>query len=118
MPENFESPIFDLDEIPEDRWKHLPLNCLRTKTSKDVSLTVIITCLKCTFNYDFCVRVTAHPLGTPNGSKQINLGDHQPFLRSLPDALNLHEIFPESHLNIYQLQILVELKTCLDLRFY
>ena len=45
MPQKIASPILDLDEIPEDECRHL-LNFLWTKTSKDVSLTIIITCLK------------------------------------------------------------------------
>ena len=63
MPQKFESLILDLDEIPEDECKDIPLNCPWTVTSKDESVTVIITCLEWTFNYDSYVRVTAHPQG-------------------------------------------------------
>ena len=120
MPQNFESPILDLDEIPEDECKYLPLNCVWTSTSDDVSLTVIKTCLKRTCNSDFCVRLTAYPLGVPNVSKQIDLDDHHLLLRScaVTHALNLFEVFLEPPLNAYQLEILEELIEYLDLKFY
>ena len=82
-----------------------------------MSLTVIITCLKWTMDYDFCVRVTAYPLGSPNVSKQIDLVDHHPLLTSLTDALNLYEAFREPHLNPYQLNILEELMEYLHFNF-
>ena len=85
MPQNL---TLDLDDLPENECKHIPLKCPWTITSNGESLTVIITCLKWTFNCDFCVRVTAHPQGAPNFPKQIDLGDHHPLLRSLTDALN------------------------------
>ena len=88
MRQSFERPIQDLDEIPEDECKRIPLNCNWTITSEDVSLTVIITYLTSTFNYEFCVRVTAYPLGAPIVSQQLDLDDHHPLLRSLTDALN------------------------------
>ena len=118
MPLNFGSPIPDLDETLEDECKHLLLNCLWTITSEDASGTVIITCLKWTFNCDFSVRVTAHPQEAPNVSKQIDLDNYHAFLRSLTDALNLYEVFPQPHLNTYQLEILEELIEHLDLKFY
>ena len=55
-------------------------------TSKDESLTVIMTSLKWTFIYDFCVRVTAHPQAAPNVSKQIDLDDHHRLLTHLIDT--------------------------------
>ena len=94
MPQKLESSITHLDELPEEKCKHIPLNCIWPIISQDTSLTVIITCLKWTINLEFCVRVTAYPLGTPNPSKQINLDDHHPLLRSLTDALHLYEAFP------------------------
>ena len=106
MPQNFESPILDLDKIPEDECKHVPLNCLWTINSQDVSLTVIITCLKRTFNYGCCIRVTAYPLGVPTASKQIDIDDDHHLLRSLTDALNSYEAFPEPHLYTYQCEFL------------
>ena len=59
-----------------------------------------------TFDFEFCVRVTAYQLGAPNTSKQIDLDDHHPLLRSLTDALHLYEAFPEPHLNSHQLESL------------
>ena len=76
MPKNVEGSTLDLDKIPEDECKQITLNCpWKTKViivSKGESLTAIINRLKLTFNYDFCVRVTAHPEGAPNISKQID----------------------------------------------
>ena len=109
MPQKFERSTTNLDDIPEIESKHIPLNCVWTITSEETSLTVIITYLKWTFNCDLCVRVTAYPLGAPNVSKQIDLDDHHPLLRSLTDAHNLHEDFPEHHLNSHQLEFLEEL---------
>ena len=118
MPQKVGSPITNLDDIPEIEFKHIPINCLWTITSEDTSLTVIITCLKWTFNFDLCVRVTAYPLGSPNASKQMDLDDHHPLLRSLTDALNLYEAFPEPHLNPCQIEILEELMEYLHFKFY
>ena len=97
MPQKFQSSIRNLDDIPEIESKHIPTICLWNITSEDTSLTVIIPCLKWTFKYDFCVRVTAYPLRSPSASKQIDLDDHYPLLRSLTDALSLCEAFPEPH---------------------
>ena len=44
--------------------------------------------------FEFCVRVTAYHLGAPKTSKQIDLDDHHPLLRTLADALHLYEAFP------------------------
>ena len=117
MPQKLESSITQLDELPEDECKHLPLNCLWPVTSQDTNLTVIITCVKRTFNYEFCVRVTAYPLGTANLSKQIDLDDHHPLLRSLTDALNLYEAVPEPYLNSHPLENLEELMEYLHFNF-
>ena len=106
MPQKCESSITHLDELPEEECKHIPLNCLWPINSQDTNLTVIITCLKWTFNYEFCVRVTAYMLGAPNTSTQIDLDDHHPLLRGLTDALHLYQAFPEPHLNSYQLEFL------------
>ena len=95
MLKTFESSITHLDELPEEECKHIPLNCIWPITSEHTNLTVIITCLKWTFNFELCVRVTAYQLGSPNISKQIDLDDHNPLLRSLTDALHLYEAFPE-----------------------
>ena len=106
-----------LDKIPEIECKHVTLNCPWIITSKDETLTVIITCLKWTFNYDFWIRVTVHPEGNSDLSKRIDLDDDHPLLKSLSDALNLYEDFPEPHLNSFQLEILEELIEYLYLKF-
>ena len=117
MPKNFESSITHLDELPEEECKHIPLNCIWPITSQVTNLTVIITCSKRTFNFEFCVQVTACPLGSPNISKQTDLDDHQPLLRSLTDALHLYEAFPEPHLNSHKLENLEELMEYLHFKF-
>ena len=117
MPQNFESSITHLDELPEEECKRIPLNRIWPITSQDTNLTVIITCLKWTFNFEFCVRVTTYPLGTPYISKQIDLDDHHPLLRSLTDALNFFEAFPEPELISHQLEKLEELIECLHFKF-
>ena len=68
-------------------------------------------------HFEFCVRVTAYQLRAPNISKQIDLDDHHPLLRSLTDALHLYEAFPEPHLNSHQLEHLDELMEYLHFNF-
>ena len=108
MPQKSENLPPNWDDI-DDECQHIPLNCPWTITSGNESLTVVITCLKCTFNYDFWIRVTAHPEGNPIISKQIDNNKHNPLLIYLSEALDDCEDFPEPHLNSYQLQILGEL---------
>ena len=115
MPQKLDNS--PLDKIPENECKHVPLNCPWTINSHDDALTVIFNYLKWTFNYDFWIRVRVHPEGNSGISKQIDLNDHHPLLKSLSDALNLYENFPEPHLNSFQLEILEELKEYLYLKF-
>ena len=103
--------------MPKNECKHVPLKCPWIITSKDETLTVIITCLKWTFNYDFWIRVTVHPEGDSDLSKQIDPDDHHSLLKSLSDAPNLYEDFPEPHLNSFQIDILEELMEYLYLKF-
>ena len=119
VPQQLESSIFHLDQLPEEECKHIPLNCLWPITSQDTNLTVVITFLfqLQTFNYDFCVRVTAYPLGAANFSKQIDLDDHHALHRSLTDALKLHEVFPEPYMNSHQLEFLEKLMEHLHFKF-
>ena len=117
MPQNVESLILGLDERPEGECKLIPLNCPWTLTSKDERLAVILACLNWTFNYGFCVRLIAHPEGTPNVSKQLDPDDHHPLLISLIDALYIYETFPEPHLNTHQLDIVDDIMEYLDLNF-
>ena len=117
MPKKVEGSITHLDELPEKECNHIPLKCIWPIASQDTNLTVIITCLKRTFNPELCVQVTAYQLEAPNISKQIDLDDHHPLRRSLTDALHLYEAFPEPHLNSHQLEILEELMEYLHFKF-
>ena len=117
MPQKIESSITHLDELPEEECKHIPLNCNWPITSQNTNQTIIITCLKWTFNFEFSVRVTAYQLGASNISKQIDLDDNHPLQRSLTDPLHLHESFPEPHFNSHQFENLEELMEYLHFKF-
>ena len=117
MPQKFESSITHLEKLPEEECKHIPLNCIWPITSQFTNITVIITCLKWTFKFEFCVQVTAYPLGAPNNSKQIDLYYHHFLLRSLTHALHLYEPFPEPHFSSHQLKTLEELMEYLHFKF-
>ena len=117
MPKKNGSSITHLDDLPEEECNQIPLNCIWPITSQDTNQTVIITCLKWTFNHEFCVRATAYQLGAPNISKQIDLDDHHPLLRSFTDALYLYEAFPEPHLKSHQLECLKDLMEYLHFKF-
>ena len=108
MPQKFENLPPNWDDI-DNECQHTPLNCPWTITSGNETLTVLIICLKWTFNYDFWIRVTAHPDGNPNISKQIDINQHNPLLTSLSEAQDDYEDFPETHLNSYHFHILGEL---------
>ena len=108
MPQKFENLPPNWDNI-DNECQHLPLNCPWTITSANETLTVVITSLKWTSNYDSWIRVTAHPEGNLIISKQTDIDKHNPLLESLSEALEDYEDFPESYLNSYQLQILGEL---------
>ena len=117
MPKKSENSITHLGDLPEEQCNHIPLNCIWPITPQDTNQTVIITCLKGTFNFAFFVRVTAYQMGTPHISKQIDLDDNHPLLRSLTDALHLYEAFPEPPLNSHQLESLEELMEYLHFNF-
>ena len=117
LPKKFESSITHLDDLPEEECKHIPLNCIWPITSQETNQTVFITCIKRTFNFEFCVRGTAYQLGAPNNLKQIDLDDNHPLLRSLTGALHLYEAFPEPHLTSHQLENLEELMEYLHFKF-
>ena len=105
MPQNLPPNCDDI----EDECQHIPLNCPWTTNCENETLTVVITCLKRTFNYDFWIRVTAHPERNPSVSKQIDINKHNPLLVSLSEALDDYEDFPEPQLNSYQHQNLGQL---------
>ena len=108
MPQNLENIPPNWDEI-HDECQHIPLNCPWTITSGTETLTVVITCIKWTFNYDLWIRVTAHPERNPNISKQIDINKNNPLLESSSEVLDEYEDFPEPHINSYQLHNLGEL---------
>ena len=108
MPQKSETLPPNWDDI-DDECQHFPLNCPWIITSGTETLTVVLTCLKWTFRYDFWIRVTAHPEGNTNIPKQRDINKHNPLLESLSKALDEYEGFPEPHLNSYQLHFLGEL---------
>ena len=108
MPLKLEKLPPNWDDI-EGECQHIPLNCPWTITSENGTLTVVITCLKWTFNYDFWIRVTAHSEGNPSISKQKDINKQNPLHVSLSEALDDYEEFPEPHLGSHQLHILGEL---------
>ena len=108
MPQKSENLPPNWDEI-NDECRHNPLNCPRTITPGNETPRVVVTCLKWTFNYDFWIRVTAHPEGNPKILKQIDINKRNPLPESLSDALDEYEDFPEPHLNFFQLHVFGEL---------
>ena len=108
MPYEFKNFPTNWNDI-DDECQHNPLSCLWTITSENETLTVVITCLKCTFNYDFWKKMTAHPERNPSFPKQTDINKHNPLLVSLSEALDDYEDFTEAHLNSYQLHIVGEL---------
>ena len=108
MPQKSENLPPNWDDI-DDECQHISLKCPWTITSGNETLTVVITRLKWTFNYDFWIRVTAHPEGNPNISKQIDINKDNTLLESLSEALDEYEDFLQPHLNSYQPHILGEL---------
>ena len=117
MPQKIDSTLLDWDKIPEDECQHNTLNSSWTTTSKNKGVTVVQTLSNMAFNYNFCVPVTAHPQGSTNNSKQIDIDDYHPLLRSSTDGLSLYGAFPEPHFNTHRLDILEKLSEYLDLNF-
>ena len=98
LPQNSENLPPTWDNI-DDECQHIPLICPWTITSENETLTVVITCMKLTFNYDFWIIVTAHPEGNPSFLKQIDNNERNPFLVSLSEAIDDYEDFPEADVN-------------------
>ena len=114
MPRKIENLPPNWDDNEED-CQHIPLNLSSTITSDDETLAVVMTCLKWTFNYDFWIRVIAHPEENPNTSKRTDSNKHHPLLEPLSEASNDYVDFPEPHLNSHQLHVLGKL---LDFSFW
>ena len=108
MLQIFENLPPNWDDI-DDECQHTPLNCPWTITSENEALTVVITRLRWTLNFDFWIRVTAHLEGNPIISKQIENNQHRTLLAPVSEALNDYEDFPETHLISYQLHFPGEL---------
>ena len=98
MPQKIEDFPTNWNDI-EEECQHVPLNCPWTFTCEDGTLAFIITSLKWTFNYDFWIRVTAHPERNANILKQINIDKHHLLLESLSEALDDYVKLPDPHLN-------------------
>ena len=92
----------------EEECQQVPLKCPWTITCEDETLAFILTSLEWTFNYDFWIRVTAHPDENPNIPKESIINKHHPLLESLADALNDYAKVREPHLNSLQLHFLGE----------
>ena len=103
MPQKFENLPPNWDNIDD-----VPPNCPCTITSENETLTVAITCLKWTFNYDFWIKVTARPERNPNISKQIDINKHNPLLESMSEAPDDYGDFPVPHLFSYHFHNLGE----------
>ena len=112
MPQKSETLPPNWDAIDHE-CQHIPLNCPWTITSGNEILIVTITGLKWNFNYYYWIRVTAHPKGKPNISKQIDINKHNPLLESISEALDEYEDYPEPHLNSFPLHIPGELQDSL-----
>ena len=95
MPQKSENFPPNWDDI-DDECQHIPLHCPWTITSEDESLKVVITSLKWTFNFGFWMRVTAHPEGNPNISKQIDNNKHNRYLNLYQNLSMNMKIFPSS----------------------
>ena len=107
MPQKNEDLIPNWDDI-EEECQYIPLKCPWTIACQNGTLAFINTRLQWTFNYDFCTRVTAHP-EEMHFSKEINIDNHHPLLKSLSEAPNDYVKVPEPHLNSLQFHILGEL---------
>ena len=62
-------------------------NCPWAITMNNESITVKITYLKWTFNYDFWIRVEIHPQGNPKAFQLLDKDDLLPLFKSLATAL-------------------------------
>ena len=102
MPHKFEKLPPNWDDI-EYECQHIQLKCPWTTTSENETLTVVITCLKWTFTYDFWIRVTAYPERNPSISKQININKNNLVIEYVSEALNDYEDFPEPLINSHLL---------------
>ena len=108
MPQQFESTLPKWDK-KVDECQLYPLNFSWTLISKGEILTVLVTCLKWTYNYEFWIQITAHPQRDPNIPKQKISTSITPMLKFLSDAFYKNKQFPEPHLNSHQLRFMGKL---------
>ena len=80
-------------------------NCPWTLTTNQESITVNITYLKWTFNYDFWIRVKIHPQRNPKAFQLLDIVELYPLFKSLATALLNYYEFPEPHLTVFQLHV-------------
>ena len=80
-------------------------NCPWTITTSNESLTVNITYLRWTFNYDFWIRVEIQPQGISKASQLLDIDELHPLFKSLGTALLNYYEFPEPHLTEFQLHV-------------
>ena len=113
MPKKLDNSLQKWNSI-KDECQHTPIHCSWSIASNDENLSVIITCLKWIFNYDFWIGTTVYPVENPQISKQVDIWEHSPLLESLSEALFKYYEFPEPHLNFYQLQYFGEVIDYLD----
>ena len=85
MLQKFENLPLNWDDIGGE-CQHIPLNYPWTITFENETLTVVNTCLKWTFKYDFWIRVTAHPERKPSISERIDVNKHNLLFESLSEA--------------------------------
>ena len=116
MPQKLDKSPTNWDKI-EDKCQHIPIICPWTIASNYENLSVIITCLEWTFNYEFWIPVTVYSEEKSQISKQVHIWEHSPLRESLSEALFKYYNFPEPHLNDYQLHIFGEFLDYLDSKF-
>ena len=78
--------------------------CPWTITSNNESITVIITYIKLTFNYDLWVRVKIHPQENPSISRQLDINELHPLFKSLTEALLKYYNFRNSFQTSFNLK--------------
>ena len=94
--------------IGDDRFDEIQhFNCPWTITSNNESITVNVTYLKWTFSYDFWIRVEIYLQENPIASQLLHKDEPHPLFKSLATALLSYYIFPEPHLNEFQLHSIV-----------
>ena len=96
--------------LGDDRFDVIPhFNCPWTITTSNESIAVNIIHLKCTFNYDFRIRVEIHPQRNPKAFQLLDIDKLHPLFNSLATALLNYYELREPHLNEFQPRVYGEL---------